>query len=144
MSVTRVCTKCFQEKPIDDFSWKSKVLNRKHTVCKPCTAKRSKGWYEKNKDAHIENVMVHKEDARNKAREYVWDYLSNHPCGGCGESDPVVLEFHHRHGKEREVSRMVADGLSTAAIQKEIDKCDVLCANCHRRLTSYSRGWFRR
>lgn len=61
----------------------------------------------------------------------------------CGESDPIVLDFHHRHGKDRAVSRMIADGLAISTIQSEIDKCDVLCSNCHRRVTAKERGWFR-
>jgi hypothetical protein len=61
-----------------------------------------------------------------------------------GETNPVVLEFHYRYGKERAVSTMVAYGLSIATIQKEIDKCDVLCTNCHRKRTSKDQGWFRK
>jgi hypothetical protein len=144
MSATRICTKCFTEKPVEEFGWKSMARGKRHAICKECTAIRSNNWYYQNKEAHIENVMAHKKEARQEAREYVWAYLAAHPCIGCGETDPVVLEFHHRSGKEREVSRMVADGLSIATIQEEINKCDVLCANCHRRLTSQNRGWFRK
>jgi hypothetical protein len=140
----RACTKCGVVKPIEDFGWKDRPRGKRHAVCKPCTAVRSNKWYYQNKEAHIQNVMVHKESARAEAREYVWDFLATHPCISCGETDPIVLEFHHRSGKEKEISRMVADGLSVATIQNEIDKCDVLCANCHRRLTSQNRGWFRK
>lgn len=69
------------------------------------------------------------------------DYLSTHSCLECGESDPVVLEFHHRYGKDKEVSVMVAGGYPVATIQAEIDKCDVLCANCHRRKSKREQGW---
>ncbi len=141
---TKVCTKCFQEKPIEEFPWKSTLLGKHHTVCKTCTARRSGDWYQNNKAAHIQNIMFHKESARCEGREYVWDYLATHPCIQCGETDPVVLEFHHRYGKDRAISRMVADGLSIATIQAEINKCDVLCANCHRRVTAQNRGWFRK
>jgi hypothetical protein len=41
------------------------------------------------------------------------------------------------------ISEMVAGGYPIATIQKEIDKCDVLCANCHRKKTMNERGWFR-
>jgi hypothetical protein len=61
----------------------------------------------------------------------------------CGESNPVVLEFHHRHGKDKAVTEMAAAGYPIYRIQAEIDKCEVLCANCHRILTSKERGWFR-
>ena len=102
-----------------------------------------KNWYEDNKERHLEQVKARKHEARNIAREYVWNYLSTHPCVECGENDPVVLEFHHRHGKDKAVSEMVTGGYPASTIQGEIDKCDVLCANCHRKKTMAERGWFR-
>jgi hypothetical protein len=41
------------------------------------------------------------------------------------------------------MSELIAGGYSIATIQAEIDKCDVLCANCHRKKTMDDRGWFR-
>jgi hypothetical protein len=94
-------------------------------------------------DRHLANVKERKDVVRIISREYVYQYLLNHPCISCGEADPRVLEFHHRHGKDRSVSELVAAGYSLATIQAEIDKCDVLCANCHRKLTMDERGWYR-
>jgi hypothetical protein len=142
MSATRVCTKCFVEKPVEDFGWKNRVLNRRHAVCKPCTAKRSNSWYYANKENHIKNVMVRTKEYRQSAREYVWDYLSTHPCEHCGESNPIVLEFHHKSGKDLAISTMVARAYAVPSIQAEINRCIVLCANCHRKVTAKERGWF--
>lgn len=143
MSATRVCTKCFQEKPIEEFGWKDRPQGKRHAVCKPCTAVRSNAWYHRNKETHIQNVMFHKEAARQEAREYVWDYLSKHPCIDCGEADPVVLEFDHVNGKDATVASLIRDGVSTERIRQEIGLCVVRCANCHRRKTMEERGWFR-
>jgi hypothetical protein len=142
MVATRVCTKCNQEKPIEDFPWKSKLLNRRHAVCKPCAAKRSNKWYKSNKDLHIQNVMKNKRADRQEARQFVWDYLSSHPCIDCGENDPVVLEFDHVNGKKENVSNLVANGASVQRLKLEIDLCEVRCSNCHRRKTSREKGWF--
>lgn len=79
-------------------------------------------------DRHLTNVKERKDAARQTAREYVWNYLSTHPCVECGETDPMVLEFHHTGEKDRDVSDLTAAGYSVATIQAEIDKCDVLCA----------------
>ena len=73
----------------------------------------------------------------------MYNYLSTHPCTSCGEDDPVVLEFHHVGGKDMAISQLVTGGYSIETIQAEINKCTVLCANCHRRLTMDERGWFR-
>jgi len=72
---------------------------------------------------------------RNKVK--VLEYLLEHPCTVCGENDPIVLDFDHldRETKFKEVSRMLSGHYSWKKIFEEINKCRVLCANCHRRHT---------
>lgn len=144
MSLTRTCTKCFLQKPIEEFPWKYKSLGKRHTVCKECYAKRSSNWYQDNKDRQLENVRRNNQNYRELARAFIRDYLSTHPCTICGETDPRVLEFHHVRGeKSVEVSRLIGRGASLDALKAEIEKTEVVCANCHRRLTSDERGWFK-
>jgi len=73
----------------------------------------------------------------------LWNYLLSHPCESCGEADPVVLEFHHLGEKEMAISEMVTRITNTSRLEEELKKTQVLCANCHRRLTAKERGWFR-
>jgi DNA-binding NarL/FixJ family response regulator len=53
-------------------------------------------------------------------------------CKDCGEKNHIVLDFDHLHNKKYNISRMIHDGFSWKAIAKEIEKCEVVCANCHR------------
>jgi hypothetical protein len=53
-------------------------------------------------------------------------------CFDCGMSNHIVLDFDHLRDKKYNVSRMVHDGFSWKAIKREIEKCQVVCANCHR------------
>ena len=65
-----------------------------------------------------------------------------HPCVDCGETDPVVLEFDHLRDK-RFAIRLSAHGRNWQTILDEIEKCEVVCANCHRRRTARRRGALR-
>lgn len=73
-----------------------------------------------------------------RAAHAAWlrDYKSGLSCIKCGFSHPDALDFHHRDPTEKdiEVSRAIRKGWSRERLQREIDKCDVLCANCHRIL----------
>jgi hypothetical protein len=56
-------------------------------------------------------------------------------CIECGESDPACLDFHHRDPSEKDatVAEAIAGQWSENRIMSEISKCDVVCANCHRK-----------
>jgi hypothetical protein len=59
-------------------------------------------------------------------------------CTSCGEDNSVCLDFHHKNSKEKEssVADMVSEGYSIASITEEINKCIVLCRNCHAKIHS--------
>jgi hypothetical protein len=139
----RTCTKCFLQKPIEEFGWKDRTINKRHAVCKECTAKRSSEWYYKNREHHIENASANSRSYRKQAGEFIYQYLLTHPCVDCGEKDPIVLEFHHTGDKEDDIASLVGRGHSLEKIKVEIEKCEVLCGNCHKRRTAKERGWFR-
>lgn len=78
--------------------------------------------------------------ARNKAevQDLIWTHLASHPCVDCGEADPLVLEFDHRDPDTKDFNIGAAVGGTNYAgdVRLEIAKCDVRCANCHRRRTA--------
>lgn len=64
------------------------------------------------------------------------EYLATHPCVDCGESDQRVLEFDHVRGtKLMAVATMLSRCASIEKVFDEINKCEVRCANCHRKAT---------
>lgn len=73
-------------------------------------------------------------DRASEARLLVLDFKRTHPCVDCEESDPVCLDFHHRDPSQKSfvIGHQYAQR-SRERMQIEIDKCDVLCANCHRK-----------
>jgi hypothetical protein len=74
----------------------------------------------------------------------VKDYKESKGCLECGEKDPIVLELDHRDPsvKKFNVSDATRRGFSMKNIMLEVEKCDVLCANCHRRRTHKQFGWY--
>ena len=74
---------------------------------------------------------------RATARELVAE-LKSRPCPDCGgHFPPVVMDFDHVKGNKRGIiSRMTSAPMSGAKLLEEIAKCEVVCANCHRRRNS--------
>jgi hypothetical protein len=60
-------------------------------------------------------------------------HLLKHPCVDCGESDPVVLDFDHLREKRLNVSELANRAVAWDEVAAEMAKCEVVCANCHRR-----------
>lgn len=100
----------------------------------------SKKHYEANKELIINRAKINNILAIERNKKYKELFLLKNPCVDCGESDPVVLEFDHVNGiKKKNISDMVKDGYSLKLIQEEMNKCEIRCANCHRRITYQRR-----
>ena len=100
----------------------------------------SKRHYEKNKDKVKKRSYKRNVNQRQRNREYIAGVKGNSKCVDCGESNPLVLEFDHVIGEKiGNISDMCHSCCSIETIQKEIDKCEVRCANCHRIQTHNRR-----
>jgi len=89
----------------------------------------SRKYYLKNKDKVMALSKTNR--AVGKAR---WDtFKRTLKCAQCEQNHPAALDFHHTDPSEKEniVSNLVSEGRFSAAME-EVQKCIVLCANCHR------------
>lgn len=67
---------------------------------------------------------------------------TQHPCIDCGETNPIILEFDHVTGdKQFNISNVAREGYGMKRLKDEIAKCEVRCANCHRKKTYERSGW---
>lgn len=83
---------------------------------------------------HVKNRRIIKQknkDAKRKTAEYINSIKQSATCARCGNSDFRCLVFHHLRDKEFDISVAVQRRISLDVIKKEIEKCEVLCANCH-------------
>lgn len=134
------CTRCKTTRTKSEFSWKDKTNGKLNAWCRSCMKE-----YDALRDNTKGSTKYAKQTKRRQdLRQFLWDYFAAHPCVDCRESDPVVLEFDHRDEDDKTytISNMVSRGFSQESITKEIEKCDVRCANCHRRRTAKQMGWY--
>ena len=135
----KVCTICNEYKSIDEFSKRSRNSDGTSSWCIPCKRNYDNSYYKNNKSRR--EYIRNNQDKREKETEkYIIEYLLANPCVDCGEKDPVVLEFDHISGiKRKEIA--ILKRYSLKAVREEIEKCEVRCANCHRRKTAEQLGW---
>jgi len=96
-------------------------------------------WYYRNKE-HAKNKVI---ERKAKNRQWLKDYKSQVICKYCGENDPVCLDFHHRDPSKKTalISQMVyIKGWSIERMLEEINKCDIVCSNCHRKIHALGSG----
>ena len=86
-------------------------------------------WYYKNREERIARKDRRRERLRAWLHELKRDELS---CVECGKGRPPALDFHHPGKKDLGVAEMVTHGYARESIRREIERCVVLCANCHR------------
>ena len=141
----RVCCVCGRVLPLTEFAVKNRERGEYQTKCRSCQRAYSKQHYRDNKDQYIAKASRRNTLMRDRFAAWILAYFEQHGCVDCGTKDPAVLEFDHkdRPSKVAAVSTLVRKQ-SWRALVAEIDKCDVRCANCHRRRTAKQLSYFRR
>ena len=111
--ITKVCTKCKRELPLTSFY--SRGGGRYRSECKEC---------------HCTYVKEKYQERKGKVNEF----KSQEGCQKCGDKRSYVLDYHHidPQTKEATIARITSNNNKMNDIQKEIEKCVILCANCHR------------
>ena len=67
-------------------------------------------------------------------KAYVREYLQEHPCVDCGETDVDMLQFDHRVPSEKTAGVFqCVHWVGIEKLKEEIDKCDIRCANHHTK-----------
>ena len=119
------CSKCNVEKDLSAFhTKKGKPIH----WCKICRSEYDRALYAKKR----EHYKARFKEKYNRKKE--WLLSLKKPCIVCGESEPVVIDFHHLDGEDKDFTIGKHWGLNKETLQKEIDKCVCLCANCHRKV----------
>jgi hypothetical protein len=136
------CYRCGEVKPAEDFNWRRKNRDQRDSFCRPCRAAYKQEHYAANKQAYIDRAGARKKALQLERTTFLLTYFETHPCADCGETDPIVLDFDHLRDKLFHIGAQLSRR-SWTSILAEIEKCEVVCSNCHRRRTARRRGSLR-
>ena len=138
----RRCGRCGELKPVDDFAWRRRGRGQRDSFCRPCRSAYGRAHYLANKQRYVDQAREQKRKVTRERTAYLIEFFRTHVCADCGEADPVVLEFDHLRDKRFNIGSAVPYR-NWDSILAEIEKCEVVCANCHRRRTAARNGWAR-
>lgn len=128
--------------------WQVRYNGHKTAGCRTCRkarlkakspyhTERMRAWRAANPERSNRNWT----QQRLRKKKWLEHYKLERGCSRCPEHDPVCLDFHHRNPYEKEMT--ISLGIARASLhrlQNEIAKCDILCANCHRKLHAAERA----
>ena len=138
----RRCSRCGERRPIFAFPFRNFNAGERAYYCRACQAAYRHGHYVANRGDYMTRAMTEAQLKREDMLLRVFEYLRQHPCVDCGETDIRKLEFDHRDRSTKTMAVTSMIGRRTwEAIQHEIAKCDVRCANCHRKRTAEQQAW---
>jgi hypothetical protein len=88
-----------------------------------------RAWYQRHREKRLAKVYERKA----AIHEYIQGIKNQLYCADCGERHPAALQFHHLNSEDKtfSIGKAVNRGFSLDRIKKEMQKCVVLCANCH-------------
>jgi hypothetical protein len=141
VKTSKKCNNCRTLKDIQSFPIDKRRTDGHAYRCKECQKILAKIHYQKNKHKYQVTSKQH----RFEKRLFIYNYKLAHPCIDCGEKDPIVLDFDHRNPEDKNgnISRMATNRTTIKKLEREIAKCDVRCANCHRRRTAKQFDWYK-
>ena len=124
------CSSCKKNKLPKEFSPARLGKDGMDSRCKECNSARYAAWYKINRKRAIESARR----VQRSKRQFVDSYKITNGCQSCGfKGHPAALDLHHlnRENKVDGVCRLV-QSRSLEVIKMEMEKCEILCANCHR------------
>ena len=138
---TKRCPKCTLTKAKNQFGKKTSQKDGLQIRCRECRLEEARQYYALNSDKLKNQINSSRKARMLVVTNKIGEYLSSHPCVGCGNKDIRVLDFDHTEGFEKisDISSLLRNYSSWETILNEIQKCEVRCKNCHAIIT-YERA----
>ena len=139
-SETITCRVCRVAKPVTEFYFRSRKKGTRQRICRACRSDYHRAWWRKNRVDQMPRIRRNRKKRDSEIEQRIWNYLFTHACVDCGETDLAVLQFDHLRDKVAAISTIWRRQGSWRAVELEISKCEVRCANCHARKTARELG----
>ncbi len=127
----RECTKCKMKKPLSNFGKKAKSKDGIHPWCKECSRLESRNFYKKNPEPYKKRSRITCKKLSKLQRTQADQIKLHLGCFCCQETLLCLLDYHHLE-EGIPVPRAVSH--SRTRFLRELKKCIVVCANCHRKI----------
>ncbi len=141
MPILKKCKKCQFDLPEGQFYVRKSGLA--DVICRACVRKKRQQYYLANREACLNRARANPNvPARRKAfRDFLDEAKTSRPCADCGNKFPsCVMDFDHMPGKKKSFCLGHAASCSLETVKREIAKCELVCANCHRMRTHRRKG----
>ena len=92
-------------------------------------------YYQRNREYLLKKQAEKNRRFAESRRKWLVGYKKTLKCVRCEESHPATLTFHHKSNSEKsfEIGNAITLGVGLKKLSAEIEKCEVLCANCHAK-----------
>ena len=139
--MNKKCGTCLIEKDTSEFNRDKNRPDGYYYQCKACRKLYYNNYYATSY-GDKQRAAERRRDAikRSKIKTIILEYKKSKTCSMCSEADPVCLQFHHRDPKIKDFTIAGSHRRSWNSIESEINKCIILCANCHLKLHASIRG----
>lgn len=127
----KTCTSCSVEKELSDFRKDKTRKSGYQPHCKQCARSYHKSAY---MEKYSNQVSVRNKQRADVAKQLLNDYKEAHPCVVCGETCVACLDFHHTDPTQKDFTVSQRQNGSLALLMEEVQKCVVVCRNCHAKI----------
>lgn len=147
---TKRCHVCEAVLPLADFPPDRARADGRQSMCRSCYSAYQREYHGRRSAEDPEyrrRVSRAKRDRASSVRREnhvrLLEFFAAHPCVDCGEDDHVVLTVDHVRGSKRFTIADRLHSMRWERLRDEIEKCGVVCANCHMRRTARRAGHYR-
>ena len=126
------CARCKHVKHINEFSFKNKERGLRQSYCKTCMRNIQREHYKKHKARYRRKSKKRRDEV-----SAILNDMKDQPCADCGQVYPYyIMDFDHRDEEDKHFNIGTRKySVSLEKLLEEVEKCDVVCSNCHRART---------